>query len=312
MQHLPSAADQVTLNPGIDMTPQPLDFVVIGAQKCATSWLYYCLRDHPQICVPSKKLEAGYIGGRMCNEMGLSWFFDRFSPKDGQIKGDVSVEYLWDSASAEALKPHAPSAKLIISLRNPVDRMISGYFWMVRRGDLPNIPIEAGIAEVLRASPGFAELLEGKLDQAVRRSIYAPQIQHFIDVFGPDRIKVILYEDIADDSAGQIRAIYRHLGVDETFVPPSLNTAPKKNSYNRWLLAIENASKSKAVAKLVNYAHQVLTYWTPRKEILSDGQRRSLNRLFAPAVAETIAVLRQLPPENRPPLDRLAKRWKME
>jgi hypothetical protein len=291
------------------MTPRQLDYVVIGAQKCATSWMYYCLRDHPGICVPSKKLEAGYIGGAMFREKGEAWFFDRFQPEPGQVTGDVSVEYLWDPDSAAALQPHAAKAQLIISLRHPVDRMVSGYFWLVRRGDLPNLPLEQGIAAVLRARPGFPDPLDGPVDQAVRRSLYGPQIRRFIEMFGADRIKVVLYEDIAQDSLTQIQDIYRTLGVDPTFVPPSLNAAPKKNSYNRWLLAIESSTKSKVVAKLCNYAHQAITWVRPRPDILPQHLRRELNTLFAPAIAETREVLRLLPERNRPSDDHLLRRW---
>lgn len=294
------------------MTPRTFDYVVIGAQKCATSWLYYCLRDHPQICVPTKKLEAGYVGGAMVAEKGLDWFFDRFHPEPGQVTGDVSVEYLWDPAAAAALHPHAAGAKLIISLRHPVDRMISGYFWQVRRGDMPNLPLEEGIAAVLASQPGFPDTLDGPIDQAVRRSLYGPQIQRYIDLYGAQNIKVVLYEDIAEDGLGQVRDIYRHMGVDPDFVPPSLNTAPKKNSYNRWLLAIENSTRSKVVAKLCNYAHQVITYAAPRPDILPRDMRRRLNALFAPAIAETRAVLQQLPAANRPSDKVLAQRWMQE
>lgn len=294
------------------MNPRPLDYAVIGAQKCATSWLYYCLRDHPSICVPGKKLEAGYIGGAMQRDKGEQWFFDRFQPNPGQVVGDISVEYLWDPSAAEALKTHAENAKLIVSLRQPVDRTVSGYFWLLRKGDLPNAPLEEGIAPILLAKPGFPERLEGPLDQAVRRSMYASQLQRFIDFFGPDRIKVVLYEDIAEDGLRQVQSIYNYLGVDDSFAPQSLNAAPKKNSYNRWLLAIENSTRSKAVAKLCNYAHQILTYMSPAPDIVPCDIRRRLNILFDPVIQETLAVLRQLPAENRPSEAVILKRWTQE
>lgn len=291
------------------LTLRTLDYVVIGAQKCATSWLYYCLQDHPDICVPTKKLEAGYIGGAMFEAKGEAWFFDRLVPRPGQVVGDVSVEYLWDPQACAALKPYADDAKLIVILRHPIDRMISGYFWLVRKGDLPNRPLEEGIAPALEAAPGFPDPLDGPLDQAVRRSLYGPQIQRFIDTFGAHNIRVWLYEDIAEDGLSVLREIYRFLGVNPDFVPPSLHAAPKKNSYNRWLLAIESSTRSKAVAKLCNYAHQALTWLAPRKDILPRDLRRELERRYAPAIAETRAVLRQLPADQCPSDAQLAKRW---
>ncbi len=288
-----------------------LDFCVIGAQKCATSWLYYCLQDHPALCVPTKKLEVGYIGGKMYAEKGADWFFERFVCEPGQIKGDVSVEYLYDRSSPKALKPFAGGAKLIICLRNPVDRMVSGYFWLLRKGDMSNIPLEEGIAEVLKQPAGFPEPLDGPLEEAVRRSCYADQIDGFIAEFGAENIFVYLYEDVEEDGLLAVQRVYRFLGVDADFVPPSLNSAPKKNSYNRWLLAIENSTRSKIVARACNYAHQILTYFRPRKDILPKAIRTDLNRLFRPVAADTKRVLAALPADQRPSDAHIDKHWKL-
>ncbi|QZH74929.1 MAG: sulfotransferase domain-containing protein [Erythrobacter sp.] len=294
------------------MESRKLDYVVIGAQKCATSWLYYCLKDHPGICVPDKKYEAGYIGGAVQRERGEAWFFDRFDPEPGQTTGDISVEYLWDEGAHLALRPYAEGAKLVVSLRHPVDRTVSGYFWLLRKGDLPNLPLEEGIADILNSRPGFPDPIAEPLGQAVGRSLYGPQIQRYIDTFGAENIKVVLYEDIAENGLAAVQEIYRYLGVDDSFEPPSLNAAPKKNSYNRILLAIENSTKSKVVAKLCNWAHQGLTLIAPRKDILPREHRRKLNQLFAPAVDETIRVLSQLPADQRPSEARLRSAWQLD
>ncbi|MEM6382816.1 MAG: hypothetical protein AAF739_09095 [Pseudomonadota bacterium] len=291
------------------MDRRSFDYMLIGAQKCATSWLYYCFRDHPEICVPTKKLEKGYIGGNMFEEMGEDWFFDRFHPSDNQRVGDISVEYLWDENAAAAMKPFASDAKFIISLRHPVDRTVSGYFWLLRKGDIENRPLEDGLGPILDAQPGFSEPIEGPLGQAVGRSLYGPQIQRFIDLYGAERIKVVLYEQIAAAGLQQVQDLYSYLGVRSDFRPPSLGSAPKRNSYNNWLLAIESSTKSKAVAKLCNYAHQALTTVSSRKDIVPAVMRSQLNALFEPAVAETLDVLRQLPADQRPSDDALSAHW---
>ena len=295
------------------MTRRQLDFAVIGAQKCATSWLYYCLKDHPGIAVPETKHELGYIGGAIQREKGEDWFFDRFDAAPGQAMGDVSVEYLWDTAAARPLHAHmADGGKLIVSLRHPVDRTVSGYFWHLRKGDLPNKPLEEGLAPILEAKPGFPDPIAPPLGNAVERSLYAGQLQSYIDVFGAQDVKVVLYEDVAEDGLAVVQDIYRYLGVDDGFVPPSLNAAPKKNSYNRVLLAIENSTQSKVVAKLCNWAHQGLTMFSQRKDILPRDIRRRLNRLFAPTVDDTVRVLAQLPESQRPTEARIRQAWKLD
>ena len=77
-----------------------LDFLVIGAQKCATSWLYYCLKDHPELYLPAKKREIQYLGGRLFHEKGVDWYFSLFQGAHRNQKiGDVSVEYIFDQQS---------------------------------------------------------------------------------------------------------------------------------------------------------------------------------------------------------------------
>ena len=292
-----------------------LDFALIGAQKCATSWMYYCLRDHPQICVPDKKLEAGYIGGAMFAENGDEWFFDRFHCTGGQIKGDVSVEYLFDLSTPEALAHYLlPRPKLLVSLRNPVDRIVSGYFWLIRRGILPNLPIEEGLAPVLAQRPGFPDPLDGPLEEVVRRSCYGPQLDAFADRFGPDALCVVLYDDVARDGLRTIRRIYDFLGVDAGFTPPSLKSAPKRDAYNPALLAIESRfARNKVVAKLVNYTNQGLLALSPsgRRVILPEAYRRRLEVLFAPCVEDTAEALGRLTPApgQRPDPDSLRRLW---
>lgn len=88
------------------MQDNKLDFAVIGAQKCATSWMFYCLTEHPELVLPDKKQEVSYIGGEAFRgNGGADWFFDRYSVSvSARLRGDVSVDYLYDrSASLHTL-----------------------------------------------------------------------------------------------------------------------------------------------------------------------------------------------------------------
>jgi len=271
--------------------------------------MYYCLKDHPEICVPDQKLEAGYIGGKLYGEKGVDWFFDRFKCADTQIKGDISVEYLYDRTTPNALKPFLPDPKFIVSLRDPVDRMVSSYFWLIRRGKIENLPLEKGIEIILDQKQGFPDLIEGPLEEVVRRSCYGPQIEGFIDVYGAERMFVLLYESIATADLDVIQNIYSFLGVSSSFVPPSLNTAPKKNSYNKALLAIENKFQSKIIAKLINYTNQAVVLIKPPKKVLDASLRLKLNELFAPTIEQTLDVLATIPEQQVPDSSMVRELW---
>ena len=292
-----------------------LDFAVIGAQKCATSWLYYCLSEHPELSLPEKKQEIGYIGGALYQASGgADWFYNRYADKSSaHLRGDVSVDYLYDSTSVEALSLHQAcgGTKYIVSLRHPVDRLISSYFWLVRRGKLENVPIESGLARVLNQPIGFPDQLEGPLEEIVRRGCYADQLNPFIEKFGRDSVYVLLYEDVVVDPLETIQRIYSFLGVESDYIPNSLGVKPKKNAYNPLVLKLERLINNQIGAKFADIANQALAKFSNAAPPLSRGARMRLLELYMPEVVKLIEVLQKLPNVQRPSEDRLLNLWKL-
>lgn len=294
------------------MQRHDLDFFIIGAQKCATSWMFYCLKDHPQICIPDKKIEIGYIGGEMFKEKGEDWFFDRFSlTGDEKVFGDVSVDYLYDLSSAETLRGYSSRPKFVLSLRDPLERMISSYYWLLRCGKLPSLPLNDGLKPLLNEAPGFPKKIDSALEEVVRRSCYAEQIERFLDEYSPDDILVILYDEIKSDPLKSIQRVYQHIEVDDTFYPPRLSTQPKKNSYNKQLLAIQRLANSKIIAKVVDFAHRGLGKISRQQKSpdLSSDLRRELEIRLKPQIQAAREVLKRLPAKNRPPDEILENLW---
>ena len=84
---------------------QPLNFLVIGAQKCATTWLFECLNEHPDICLPKHKREVEYMGGPLYKEQGgQQWYLSLLNHCDNnKVKGDVSVEYIINNESPQLI-----------------------------------------------------------------------------------------------------------------------------------------------------------------------------------------------------------------
>lgn len=288
-----------------------LDFALIGVQKSATSWIYYCLRDHPEISVPDKKLEAGYVGGEMFSNNGADWFFNRFSSTGGRLVGDVSVEYLYDVNSPKLLSQMMKNPKLIVSLRNPVDRLISGYYWLVRRGELPNLPINKGLLPLLDLDQ-VSNLTAQPLNSIVQRSIYAPQIRNYLKYFPPEAFYVVAYEDIKREPLAVIQNVYQHLNVTQNFCPPSLKSKPKQNTYNEVFMDLENRfPNSKLLAKTINYANQAtaVIFNRERTDVVSPNVRAKLNDLFAPGIQETFDILGHLPKSQRPDSHHLYQNW---
>jgi hypothetical protein len=126
------------------------DFMVIGAQKCATSWLDYHLEQHPQIMLPTvKDVEFFSYSVNLNPEITKAWL-ERFDDAvAGQRVGDVNAAYFWTETGSpwgvkqDSFNRRIPESvhaflgddvQFIISLRNPVERTVSAYLHHISHG----------------------------------------------------------------------------------------------------------------------------------------------------------------------------------
>ena len=250
------------------LSSHSIDFLVIGAQKAASSWMYYCLKDHPQLDLPERKREVEYIGGPMYNTSGkMGWYRGLFDEADPTaIWGDVSVEYLSSKDSPAEVYKHLPDCKLIVSLREPVSRLKSAYFWYLRKGLIgTENSFGEKLSEALKGGgdsgnvSGVAEMLE--------RGLYADQLNRYLEYFSSDQILVLFYEDVRNDAMGVLRQVYEFLGVDTGYEPTTLGRRPKRNAYVKWLIDLErNNPGNKRVAQLVNVLNQLLARFVDERK----------------------------------------------
>jgi hypothetical protein len=309
----------------MEMLARPrLDFLVIGAQKCATSWMYYCLKEHPELFLPATKREVHYLGGEVVRERGEAWYFSLVEGATPQQKtGDVSVQYLFDPRSPALVHQWLPDVRLIVSLRNPVDRAVSAYYWYVRKQLLPvDLSLEDALYQAIDATrtepePGSRAATVREL---VDRGCYDVQLERYLRYFRPDQFLLVLYEEISADPLPVIQQVYRGLGVAPDFVPESLNTRPKQNSYARTLFFLERLAtrnprdlRSRVVSTAANLSNQLLCKLgrASDKPRLSPALTGALTDFFAPHVARTGRMLLQTPAANRPSRTDLASLWRL-
>ncbi len=293
------------------MSPPDLRFFVLGAQKCATSWLYYCLRDHPDVVLPTRKIEHGYIGSPMYRERGPEWYLGRFpEAAPGAVAGEVAVDYLLDADAPAAIAAHVERPRLVALLRDPVDRLVSAYFWALRKNQLPNAPIASVLPFFLDQLPGFPERHPDRfVDELVRRGFYGQQLRPYLDRFGPESLLVVLYDEVKADPAAVVRRVYRHVGVDAAFEPDSLSRRPKVNTRNRAVIALERMTKGRKLARVTDRMHRLLSRVTEPPPELTPAQRAALLDRFRPHLVEAEAVLAELPETHRPATVRLSDLW---
>jgi hypothetical protein len=181
-------------------------FVVAGTQKAATTWLYECLREHPEVSVPDTKELHYFCDAGDCRHSqlarGIAWYTGQFPRPDGcKAVGELTIDYMYFDYVPQRLHALNPALKVIFVLRDPVDRAYSAY-WMARRA---------------RADfPEFAHFLHERSD-IVARGFYHRQIERFLSLFPRDQLKILLYEDIAREPRSFLREVFVFLGVDPDF-----------------------------------------------------------------------------------------------
>src|SRR5690606_33886153 len=124
------------------------DFIIVGAQKAGTTSLFHYLSEHPQIISPYKK-EVHYFDGGLNPEIdtfkkGEKWYRSNFprKPKSKSIKTfEASPLYLFNPLAPQRIKDLLPNVKLIILLRDPVERAISQYHHENKKTKWDNMPI---------------------------------------------------------------------------------------------------------------------------------------------------------------------------
>jgi len=117
------------------MPAKSLDFIIIGAQKAATTSLYKYLNAHPAIFMPPDK-EVPFFTRPDLYQKGLAWYlqthFANASPD--QLWGKATPQYMCDPQAPARIYHALPEVKLIASLRHPIKRSFSHYKMAVHRG----------------------------------------------------------------------------------------------------------------------------------------------------------------------------------
>ncbi|MEZ4515539.1 MAG: sulfotransferase [Chloroflexota bacterium] len=206
------SVENTTVQPQHITRYQLPDFIIGGALKSGTTSLYYYLRQHPDIYMPSLK-EPRYFAFDETNpeHVGNAGFFSIRTLEDyahlfddampTQVRGEASPHYMLSELAPERIARTIPDVKLIFSLRNPVQRAYSGYWHEYRLGH------ETRTVE---------EALTGD-DYLVTTGCYAARLAPWYDTFDASRIKLVLFDDIKADPVGVVSDLCRFLEVSPDF-----------------------------------------------------------------------------------------------
>lgn len=199
------------------MVDRKPNFFVVGPPKAGTTSLYNYLIQHPDIFMPARKEPYFFGGWQKTSAEDLQWYLHLFSGiQEEKAAGEASTTYLYTRGAAEEIKEFKPDAKIIIILRNPVDRAYSQYWHNVRVGCVDVSFEEELEEEKRRLREGWRGFRPGLVPPAyyVKSGRYSEHVEHFIKTLGREQVRVYLFEDLVGDPEGVCRNIFEFLDVD--------------------------------------------------------------------------------------------------
>lgn len=201
------------------------DYLIIGAQRAGTASLHDFLSAHPSVAPPSKK-EVHYFS--LNATRSLDWYRSHF-PSGARVTGEASPYYLFHPRVPGQVARVLPEVKIIVLLRNPIDRAHSHY---THERVFGREPLEfeealareperlAGEEERLISDPAYNSF-EHQRYSYLARGAYAEQLRRWLGHFPPERLFLVSSEEFRADPADTVLAVERFLGL-EPYVPEDL------------------------------------------------------------------------------------------
>lgn len=223
------------------------DFFIAGAQKSGTTSLVDWLNQVSGFRVALMKVpykgklrrEVQFFNNPAVRIRGLRWYTSRF--RIGHINGEKTPEYLYRRTSLREIHRFFPRSKMVIILRNPVDRAFSAYshyrrtYPRSRNWDwlLPNESFNDNLMAEFRAGSHLGFLARGR---------YCEQLEYMYRLFPEENVKIVVFERFIADPAGVFQEIVRFLGggdmpenIDFTAINVGKYTSRMESETRRWL-----------------------------------------------------------------------------
>jgi hypothetical protein len=205
--------------PATQSTLRIPNLFIVGASKAGSTALWYMLKQHSKIYMPQEELykEPCFFSpsGNLAKytlEDYLNLYKDASS--EHLYIGDTSTPYITDPMSASLIKACSPDAKIIIILRNPIDRAYSLYNWMRQEGyEWAKTFEEALQLEKSRRHKSMPSLIypNYKYNYLYYESgCYAEQVKRYIDLFDKN-VLVLVFKDLKQKPKETLNKIYDFL-----------------------------------------------------------------------------------------------------
>ncbi len=219
------------------------NFLIIGDIKAGSTSLYFYLKQHPNVYMPADLKELRYFSFDKDNPYHIRAKSTRVRTfkeyqsyfgkcVDEKAIGEASPSYLRSPIAAKKIVKKLPDVKLIVSLRNPADRLYSSYMMSSRTAP----------------TKGFDEHCFSADAAWIKANYYWSDLKRYYDIFDKEKIKVILFDELKENTLETIADLFRFLNVDDTFVPNisvhNKGGIPRNQLYFKLLLTLKNNLKN--------------------------------------------------------------------
>lgn len=211
----------------MDNSPKTLDFMIIGAQKAGTTALSHFLSQHPDVAMAKGKEvhlfdAADYSCEWTANEINQRYLAHFEGADPTLLWGEATPIYLYWPQIIPELSRYNPALKLIVILRDPVERAISHYEMEKSRANE-----DLSLLQALRCEPARLAREAGQLGHSHRchsyvdRGLYASQIARLRCYFSDEQILILENSTLKNQHAETLQKVCEFLGVDATYSIPS-------------------------------------------------------------------------------------------
>ncbi len=201
------------------------NLLIIGSIKGGTTSLQHYLAHHPEISMSAKK-ELHYFDRDNWRER-QDWYEAQFEGFSTPIRGEATPHYTLHPGVPrvpEKIASLIPDAKLIYSVRDPIDRLLSHAVQRLAQGD--RTPFSH-----------YVRSWETKPDGVVHASFYATQLERYLECFPAEQLLVVDQHDLKTNRRATLAEVFEFLGVDPSFESPAfeseLNTRSEKQQLTR-------------------------------------------------------------------------------
>jgi hypothetical protein len=191
-----------------------LDFIVAGAQKSGTTALHYFLSKHRNVILADKQ-ELHFFDDEelFSRPVDYALLHQHFSPIEGStITGECTPSYLYWKPAMERIWNYNSEIKLLILLRNPVERAFAHWNMQRAKGREPLDFLDAVQEEGNRIKRPLSA--ESRRFAYLDRGFYADQLERVYKFFPREQVKVIRFEDFQHKKQQTLDSVFQFLGVE--------------------------------------------------------------------------------------------------